>query len=279
MDCVFSSADRELAARLEGAEAANAMAMAQAAVGSLPGASFETFGGGTAVFAGIESPLTHALGIGFRGTVPEEEMERMETFFRERGSPCLIDLCPMADASVVAFVQSRPYRAVEFNNVLARRIGADEVFERSPGVRPASECEMATWSRVIAEGFSDPMPASEELMELLAVCCAGSQCWFGGDGDPAGGGALGIQNGVALFYGDATLPLARRKGWQALLIRERLAAAQRQGCDLGMVSVLPGSTSHRNYERAGFQLIYMRVNVSREFEEQPAVSQAVFCPR
>jgi len=32
-----------------------------------------------------------------------------------------------------------------------------------------------------------------------------------------------------------------------------------------MVSVLPGSGSHRNYERAGFELIYMRVNLMREF--------------
>jgi hypothetical protein len=32
-----------------------------------------------------------------------------------------------------------------------------------------------------------------------------------------------------------------------------------------MVSVLPGSLSHRNYERAGFELIYTRVNLQREF--------------
>lgn len=40
-------------------------------------------------------------------------------------------------------------------------------------------------------------------------------------------------------------------------------AAARAGCDLAMASVLPGSGSHRNYERGGFQLVYMRVNVSR----------------
>jgi hypothetical protein len=33
-----------------------------------------------------------------------------------------------------------------------------------------------------------------------------------------------------------------------------------------MTTVLPGSGSHRNYERAGFQLIYMRVNLIREFQ-------------
>ena len=76
---------------------------------------------------------------------------------------------------------------------------------------------------------------------------------------------MGIRDATALFYGDATLPSARRQGWQSAFIRCRLAAAQQQGSDLAMASVLPGSGSNRNYERAGFQLIYMRVNLMREF--------------
>lgn len=78
---------------------------------------------------------------------------------------------------------------------------------------------------------------------------------------------MAVQEEVALFTGDAILKPARRQGWQARLIRERLAAAQRLGCQLASTTVLPGSASHRNYERAGFQLIYMRVNVMRTFEE------------
>jgi hypothetical protein len=55
---------------------------------------------------------------------------------------------------------------------------------------------------------------------------------------------------------------------QLALIRQRLEAAAAQGCDLATASVLPGSVSHRNYERAGFQLVYARVMVSRA----PAIS-------
>ena len=80
-----------------------------------------------------------------------------------------------------------------------------------------------------------------------------------------GGASMAVQDRVALFFGDAVLTKARRQGWQGALIRKRLALAQANGCDLATVSVLPGSGSHRNYERAGFQLIYMRVNLSREF--------------
>jgi hypothetical protein len=75
---------------------------------------------------------------------------------------------------------------------------------------------------------------------------------------------MGEHNGVALLYGDATVPQARGRSWQNALITARLAAAQKLGCDLAAASVLPGSSSHRNYERAGFQLLYMRVNLTNE---------------
>jgi GNAT superfamily N-acetyltransferase len=265
MACVFSSADQNLAVRLEAAEAGNLLKMAQTATASLPDIAFEPYAGGFAVFAGVGSPMTHAMGIGLRGSVAQDEMERMETFFRDRGSACFIDLCPMADISVISFLRSRPYRAIEFNNVLARRIQPDEIFEPSPGVQLMKQGEMTRWARVVGGGFSDPMPVSDEIVQMMVAACKATQCWFAGDGDPVGGAAMGIHEDVAVFCGDATLAAARGKGWQSLLIRERLAAAQRQGCSLAMVSVLPGSTSHRNYERAGFQLIYMRVNLMREF--------------
>jgi GNAT superfamily N-acetyltransferase len=265
---VFSSADRALAARLEAADAAIAVAMAKAAQETVPNAAFEPVAGGTAMFGGVGSPMTHAMGIGMTGPVPSEEMERLEQFFRDRGSASLIDLCPMADPSVVAFVQSRPYRVIEFNNVLARRIDRDEVFALAPGVRLISEDEAAIWARVVSEGFSEAMPVSEEMLAMMMAPAKVCQCWLAGEPPGEAGAAMIVQNGVALLTGDATVPSGRGKGWQAALIRERLAAAQRQGCELAMTTVLPGSVSHRNYERAGFQLIYMRVNLMRELQEK-----------
>ncbi|MGI8992620.1 MAG: GNAT family N-acetyltransferase [Bryobacteraceae bacterium] len=263
----FNSSDLSLAYRLEAAESANIIALASALGHGYPEAAFQPFAGGTAVFAGVDSPMTHALGIGLGGPVPEPEMEAMENFFRNRGSACLIDLCPMADPSVVAFVQSRPYRVVEFNNVLARRIDRGEMFQRSPGIRPAAGADLSTWARVVAEGFSENIPLNDEAVKHMAATFAAGQCWLAGtaESDPIGGAGMGIQNGVALFWGDSILLSARRKGWQSALIAERLEAARQQACDLAMVSVLPGGGSHRNYERADFQLIYMRVNLKRDF--------------
>lgn len=265
MSLLFSTADLALAARMEAADAENVMQMARSAGPVLPETAFQPFAGGFAVFAGAGSPMTHAVGIGLRGSVTETELEAMENFFRERGSACVVDLCPLADASVTGFLQSRPYRAIEFNNVLVRRILPEETFDPVPGAHAVVESGIPLWSQIISEAFSEYMPVSAPAVELLAASCRSSICWLAGEEMPEAGAAMGIQNGVALFYGDATRMSARRKGWQSWLIRARLADAQRRGCDLAMASVLPGSASHRNYERAGFQLIYMRVNLSRDF--------------
>lgn len=266
MAALFSSADRALAARLEAADAANAMAIASAMQDRLADAAFEQVAGGTAMFGGVGSPMTHAMGIGMSGPVAVEEMERLERFFQDRGSASLIDLCPMADPSVIAFVQSRPYRVIEFNNILARRIERGESFAPVAGVRLVSQSEAPVWARVVSQGFAEYMPVTEEMVSMMMTPSKVGPCWLAGELPGEAGATMMLQNGVALLTGDATIPSARGKGWQAALIQERLAFAQRQGCDLAMTSVLPGSGSHRNYERAGFQLIYMRVNLMREFE-------------
>lgn len=265
MQYVFSSTDRVLAARMEAAEAQNMIALAQALAAIRADADFEPFGGGVAIFAGVGSSMTHAVGIGMQRSVPHPELERMEGFFRDRGSPCLIDLCPLAHPSVLAFVYSRPYRVMEFNNVLARRISPDEEIATDPHVRPVAPDETEKFAQLVLRGFSQNMPISEEMVQTMTATMGPGRNWVADEGEPQAAAAMGSRSGVALFYGDATLPGARRKGWQLKLIQSRLVAAQREGCDLAMVSVLPASGSHRNYERAGFQLIYMRVNLMREF--------------
>jgi GNAT superfamily N-acetyltransferase len=252
---------------MERAEALNAEKMARLAADGFPHAAFLTIAGGTAMFTGLGSPMTHAMGIGAGGPVAEEELVQLESFYRDRGSSCLIDLCPMAHDSVIAFIQNRPYRVVEFNNVLARALKADENFANDSAIRRVGDEERGLWARTIIQGFSEYVPATDEQVEFMAAISRDSICLLGADtdGSPIGGAGMAIQDGTALFMGDAVLPNFRRRGWQTRLIQERLSIAHRNGCDLATVSVLPGSSSHRNYEQAGFQLIYMRVNLSREF--------------
>jgi GNAT superfamily N-acetyltransferase len=261
---VLSTTDLRLAQRIEKAEALNVVSIAEAVREPGSETALEPFAGGVAVFAGVGSPMTHAVGIGLNGNVATDELERMEDFFFARGSPTIIDLCPLADISVLSFVQNRPYRIVEFNNVMARMIELDSMYTtpKDRDVWEAGSEELNTWARVVSTGFADPMPASDEAIAFIAKGARGMRCWLAGEGSAQAGAAMGIKEGIAVFTGDATLAGARRKGMQVHLINARLAAAQEAGCDLAVTCVLPGSASHRNYERCGFQLLYMRVNVS-----------------
>ncbi len=266
----LASSDRALAARLEAVEAENVAGMARLLGRVLPGsgAAAEPLGGGFAVFAGLGSPMTHAVGIGMNGPVSAQEFDRLEEFFRARGSASVIDLCPLADLSVVEHIQARGYRILEFNNLLARRTASEDQFTRSPEwrVEIAAADQMEIWTRTVMQGFEEREEVNPESLRVMSATCSGGLCWLGMEGkQPAGAAAMVLHEGAAAFYGDATLVHARRRGLQSALISARLEYARDQGCDLAFATVLPGSSSHRNYERAGFQLIYMRVNLIREW--------------
>ncbi len=193
----------------------------------------------------------------------------MEAFFRSRGSPSLIDLCPMADPTVVRFVQDRVYRVIEFNNILVRGLEHGEEFPAPPArvlierVRPE---QADLWNRVVARGFLEKDDVPDEFLEMMSSVRGIADAFLAFlDGQPAGGGAAGARQGLASFYGDSTLVAARGQGIQRALTEHRLAHFARAGCDLAAATVIPGSASHRNYDRCGFQLVYMRVNVIREW--------------
>ncbi len=264
----LSSSDFTLARRLEAADAAIGLASAEATAAAQPHlrACAEPFAGGYLVFGGVGSPMTHVLGAGMEGHVSPSEFARMEEFFRSRGSAALIDLCPLADPALVQYIQDRDYRVIEFNNVLARRLHSGEVFPLDVRVRRVKENEFDLWTRTLARGFLGHDDVLPEYLEMLSGISRVGDCFLGLQGNqPAAGGAVRLDRGIASFFGDATLNSARNHGLQRALIDVRLAHATAAGCDLAAVSVIPGSGSHRNYERAGFELIYMKVNLSREW--------------
>ena len=252
--------DRVRAIRLEAAEAENGFAFAHA----VPGAEAAEIAGGCALFAGPGSPMTHALGIGMNGVVTESEFDRLEHYFRSRQSACLIDLCPLADLSVIEQVVRRGYRIIEFNNLMVREVRLSELPPRL-AVRRAGPEELPVWNRVVAQGFSGQEEPPAEFDVMLASTHAVSECYLAdAAGAPAAGAAFSVRNNIALFYGDATLIRFRGRGLQSALIRARLCRASDLGCNLAMATVLPGSSSERNYRRAGFELAYMRVNIARD---------------
>jgi GNAT superfamily N-acetyltransferase len=258
---MIRSSDMDLARRIEALEAAGGLKAARS-VGP-PGCA-EPHLGGYALFGGVDSPMTHALGIGMQGPVTEREFEALERFFFDRSSPVMIDLCPLAHDSVQEFVRKRGYTITEFNNVMALRL--DREIPEPPGldIRCVASDETAEWGRLILEGFSEIQPVSDDAAALLIDSCREYECFVASvAGAAAGGGGMNRHEGAAALFGDATLKAFRGCGVQSALIAHRARLAQEAGCDLAVACVIPGSGSHRNYERAGFRLVYMRVNVMR----------------
>jgi GNAT superfamily N-acetyltransferase len=234
-----------------------------------PGDARISVGGGIAEFRGVNSPVTQAEGVGLNGPVSDEEFERMEKFYRCRGSDVFIEVCPMADASFIERLGKRGYRVIEFSNMLIREIDSQENFpEFAPGItiRPAEPAESRLFAETVSRGFADHFEPTEELINTIQEFFSGPGSapylvWI--DGKPIGGGTLGIRKGIAGLFGMSTLPEFRRRGVQAALISARLAAGRAAGCDLAMSVTQPSSGSQRNLERQGFRVVYTRTKFTR----------------
>jgi hypothetical protein len=208
--------------------------------------------------------------MGLNGPVAEAELERMETFFHGRGAAARVEFCPLADPSLLEGLGRRGYRPVEFENVLVLPLGrgGTEPFV-GPGieVRRADPTEAEVWADTVAPGFfeSDAVtPAVREMFTTRFHTAHAPGFLARVDGQPAGGGAVMIHEGVATLCGASTRPAFRNRGVHSALRDARLAMAGASGCDLAVVNVLPGSPSQRNAERRDSRVAYTRAVLLRQ---------------
>jgi GNAT superfamily N-acetyltransferase len=265
-------ADESLASRFECVVARMAVECAEALSGIRldSGASAEVIAGGVACFAGVGSPLTQAQGLGFAGPVSKEDLDRLEAFYFDRGSPVQVIVCPLADFSLVAALGARGYRPTEFENLLYLSLDSDVNVPEPPAgteARPTTAAEADIWADVVSEGFAGAPgvpPALRELAQVIYRLTSATPYLAVDSGVPAGGGTLFATEGAALLAGSAVLPKYRNRGIHSALLRARLDHARRLGCDIAFMGALPGSGSQRNVERLGFRVAYTRVAFVRE---------------
>ncbi len=260
-------ASLELAQRLEAADGLNGVGCAEAHQHLNPalGSAVLEAGGGFAIFVGADSPLTHAVALGMRGPVSGDEMDRIEEFYRARGTAAAVELCPLADATLVELLGARGYGLLEFNNVLVRPL-ADGEIAPAESVRAANPDEEHLWASTVGRGFLEKDELTAEEMDVGRAIwhVPGARCYLGFAGGRAvAAGALAVHLGLAMLFADSTLSGFRGAGLQAALIRARLRVAAEERCDLATASTLPGSSSQRNYERNGFHVAYTKAILAR----------------
>jgi Acetyltransferase (GNAT) family len=252
-------ADAQLARRIESAEAANARGCSLR-----DGAGVLEIAGGTAIFMGVDSPLSQVVGLGLNGPVSPSEVGRMESFFRSRGARVSIELCPLADPGLLPILVERGFRPSEFNNVLVKRLAGTPIV-MTPRVRRAAAGEQELWSHTVGWGFFDRPELTDLEMDIgrSVFAMPGALCYLAvtESGDPVGGAAAAMHSGLATLFADSTIAGFRRCGLHRELIAARLNEAIAQGCDAATASTLPGSASQRNYERMGFEVVYTKVTL------------------
>lgn len=262
----------DLARRIELAEAQAAVACAETSDGTpVDGRAVMSIAGGFAVYCGPNSPITQAVGLGLSGPVSEQEFERLEQFYRSRQEPVRVEICPLADVSLIEQFGGNGYRVTEFSNVMARSLAdwndcRDQSAVEDVVIEKVGEKQMEIWTLTVAQGFSDNFPVTQEILNVMKTFGSGPAvtCFLARiGGEIAGGATLSMRDGVAGLFGASTLPAFRRRGVQTALLRERLNRAASAGCDLAACLTRPASGSQRNVIRENFTVLYTRVKFER----------------
>lgn len=263
--------DTAFARRLEAVEEAGSVRFAETLGKQRAelGCAVETIAGGHAAFAGIGSPLSHALSLGLDGPVTAQDVDRLEEFYFSRDSFVEVVAAPYADPSLMAELGKRPYRLSEWNNVYYRAAerGAPTPDARLE-IRTIRPGEGRLWAELVGRCFATDAANLQMLVELFAVIVevpdafALMALW---EGKPAGGaaGMLVREHGVAGLYGAGTLPEFRNRGIQSALLQYRLGLVADAGCEYAVIVTLPGTASERNVVRAGFRLAYTKAAFQR----------------
>jgi ribosomal protein S18 acetylase RimI-like enzyme len=261
--------DTTLAGRIERAEAQFIAACSGAARPRDPAGFAVPIGGGVASYAEPDSPLNKVAGLGFAGRPDPADLDAIERAYAVLGAPVQAEVAGLADPALLDLLAGRGYRLASFENVLGRALGGPVEPVTAEGVEvEASNNDFDTWLDVVVEASLTPdtqgVPWHEEfpreILENAERDAAGFvQRYLARlDGKPAGGGSMHIVDGIAQLTGAGTAPAFRRRGIQNALLSARLADATAAGCDIAVITVQPGSKSHQNAQRRGFDLLYSR---------------------
>lgn len=267
--------DLSLARRLEKAEghANTRFVESRARFAPEVGATWIAVEGAYAMFDGVGSPLSQTFGLGLFDSPTSAGFDDIESFFASRGADVFHEVSPLADPSAMAQLNERGYRPCEFTSVMfcpiasARRAGPiptplNVPAEEVPRARMASQEELDAWATAALRGWSE-FPDVQDFMKAFGPITAGADDSYPFlaeiDGRSIATGIVVLHEGVALLAGASTVPEARRRGAQSVLLDARLDFAADRGCTLAMMCASPGSASQRNAERRGFRVAYTRI--------------------
>ena len=228
----------------------------------IPNAKGAAIGAGYATFAGDGSPLTQVYGVGHRDA--PFDLDELEAFYKGLTNQWELIFTPFANPSLMTAAVKRGYVPDHFETVLAMVAPKIELEIPEGTVIEEVSGDLTDWMRASDAAWSGQHELPNEPSEM-AIAMSGypsRRFWAVVDGEPASTASL-IQIGdVSLLAGGGTRLKFRRRGLQQLLTNFRLKEAVEGS--LVQVVALPGSQSHRNLQRVGFQPLYSKLIMLRQ---------------
>jgi len=218
-------------------------------------------GGGYARFVGDGSPLTQAYGIGHRSS--HFNLEELDDFYRGLATNWELIVTPFSSPELLSAASRAGYVPDHFESVLAQEVGASMV-EMSQGVRIEEVTgDLTVWLQTSDAAWAEREELQDVTSDLARTLSAmGTRRYMAYlDDQPAATASMVSIGNRHLFAGAATRPQFRNRGLQTALTQRRMADAG--AGSLVQVVALPGSQSHRNLQRIGFQPIYSKLVMFR----------------
>lgn len=237
-------------------------------------------GSGLATWSSPGSPFNKIAGLGFDDAIPGAALDHVEEEWAKRKTPVQIDLSSLAQPQAIEQLIKRGYTLVGFENLLGRTLPINDsvLLPATAGVsvEPCPQEDTDTWISLLVDGFADAdehgVPSHEHFPRDVVDRAITDFSRVPGmkrflarvNGEPAGGGAMRLDGQLCQLCGAATVLRHRRLGVQRVLLARRLKAAAEAGCTLATITTQPGSTSMKNAQRWGFELLYVRAILMKD---------------
>ncbi|MEM0983409.1 MAG: GNAT family N-acetyltransferase [Planctomycetota bacterium] len=221
-------------------------------------------------------------GHGYDGPVEEDLLARIERLHERTGGTPIIEVSPYAGEDFVTMLRVGGYGPYEYLHTYAMDLETFEPPEfnvpsgwRMRDVDKADEDDIDRAVYAIAWGMNGDLPGpTERRLEWarMSAACPDVRTLIIEDekGEIVAGSSAGMwfdhplmPDGNCNLYGGTTMPKARRKGLQSVLMIERLLWAKEHGCRTATLDCLPTTGTTRNAERLGFELLYTKIDLKR----------------
>lgn len=210
-----------------------------------------------------------SIGFGLKEEVSPLDIELIEKFALNRmKSPRMhFEVTPYSDELFLTLLQEKGYTLDHFLSVWVLDLEtwtptgisfkSDEVSIIRVAPNQADE-----WASTVAAGIAKDNMATEDSKESIRcfLNVPDTEAFLLKEkGLSVAGGFLMLNGQLGEMFLTSTIHSHRGKGYQNLLIEERIKYAKSRGCAYLTVTTKPNNTSARNMERNGFKLGYNKV--------------------